>query len=97
MNYHRSRMAYPWLIASLLIALIGCQKPIAPPTREPLQVTVALPVQKDVQLYHEFTGRTVAVERVDIRARVQGFLEKTHFEDSDQIKDGQFGMVSRHR
>jgi len=85
------------LTASLLAILGGCHKPpaIAPPL--PPQVTVAQPIQKDVQLFHGFTGRTQAVERVEIRARVQGFLEKIAFEDSDDIAKDQLLFVIEQR
>lgn len=37
----------------------------------------------------EFTGRTVAVETVEIRARVSGYLEKVHFKDGEDVEAGQ--------
>jgi RND family efflux transporter MFP subunit len=79
--------------ASLLFTLWGCKKPVTGPTPEPPRVTVAHPIQKDVQLFFEFTGRTQAVERVEIRARVQGFLEKVLFKDSDDIAKDQLLFV----
>lgn len=51
-------------------------------------VPVAIPIQKDVVIYHEFTGQTKAVEQVDIVARVTGYLEKIHFTDGSDIKKG---------
>jgi RND family efflux transporter MFP subunit len=36
----------------------------------------------------EFTGRTDAVEHVDVRARVTGYIEKTHVSDGDRVKAG---------
>jgi RND family efflux transporter MFP subunit len=84
---HRTQVA-GLLVVAHITALSGCKGPVQPPAPEPPKVTVARPVQKDVQLYYPFTGRTVAVERVEIRARVQGFLEKIHFNDSaDVVKD----------
>ncbi len=85
------------LTACLLGTLWGCQKPIAAPPPEPPRVTVAQPIQKDVQLFFEFTGRTEAVERVEIRARVQGFLEKILFKDSDDIAKEQLLFVIEQR
>lgn len=68
-------------------ALFGCgKKEGGSPT--PPTVTVATPVEKDVQTYAEFTGYTAAVESVDIRARVKGFLEKVAFEDAAFVKEG---------
>jgi len=68
-------------------ALSGCGKKqdAGPPAPA---VTVATPVEKDVQTYVEFTGYTAAVESVDIRARVKGYLEKVAFEDGAVVKKG---------
>ncbi|GAF68927.1 unnamed protein product, partial [marine sediment metagenome] len=54
--------------------IAGCE----PPEKQkidPPEVTVALPEQRDVVDFAEFTGRTETTELVEIRARVQGFLE----------------------
>ncbi len=77
------------LLLCLFTSLAGCRQPIEVPPAEPPKVTVALPILQDVELYQEFTGRTRAVERAEIRARVQGVLEKIHFKDSDDIIVGQ--------
>jgi RND family efflux transporter MFP subunit len=86
-----------FLSAGLLLTLWGCSKPVSAPPPEPPRVTVAHPFQKDVQLYFEFTGRTQAVERVEIRARVQGYLEQKLFEDSDDIAQDQLLFVIEQR
>ncbi|MDP8249207.1 MAG: efflux RND transporter periplasmic adaptor subunit [Candidatus Tritonobacter lacicola] len=76
-------------IALVLLAstVTGCKgkKEAAP---NPPTVTVATPVEKNVQTYAEFTGYTAAVESVDIRARVRGFLDKVAFEDAARVKKG---------
>ena len=65
----------------------GCEK--APPTqRKAPEVTVAAPIEKEVRRYHDFTGNTQATESVDIVARVEGFLEKVHFEDGADVQKG---------
>ena len=68
---------------ALLVVLGGCEPPnqYAPPP--PPTVTVSPPVRKEVIEYLEFTGTTEAVETVEIRARVKGFLEKIEFEEED--------------
>lgn len=80
-----SRSACVWILA-LAIVLTACQKekPAAPKPPPP-EVTVAEPVQRDVQVWFEFTGNTEAVESVEIRARVQGFLEKILYTDGDFV------------
>jgi RND family efflux transporter MFP subunit len=65
----------------------GCKKE-APPQPPAPEVTVARPLQKNVRRYYDLTGNTESVESVDILARVEGFLEKVHFEDGDDVAEG---------
>lgn len=51
-------------------------------------VTVALPIERGIVDYEEFNGRTEAVEIVDIRARVTGYLDVIHFQDGAEVKKG---------
>jgi len=55
----------------------------------PPKVTVAKPVQKPVTDYLEFTGNIAAVQTVELRARVEGYLEQVLFQDGDLVKKGQ--------
>jgi RND family efflux transporter MFP subunit len=64
---------------------------MAPPA--PPEVVVAMPQQRDVTIMHEFVGTTQARESVEIRARVQGYLEKVAFEPSSFVKAGQLLFV----
>ncbi len=54
----------------------------------PPAVTVAYPVQKKITEWDEFTGRFEAVETVEIRSRVSGFLESKHFNDGQKVSKG---------
>jgi multidrug efflux system membrane fusion protein len=56
------------------------------PGGAPPKVTVAKPVVKDVVEYDEFTGRFAAVDSVDVRARVSGYLERVAFSDGAIVK-----------
>ena len=70
-------------------ALYGCspkaegQAPSAPP------VTVATPLKQQVVDWDEFTGRFEAVEAVDVRARVGGYVQAVHFRDGQTVQRGQ--------
>ncbi|MHC5155847.1 MAG: efflux RND transporter periplasmic adaptor subunit [Planctomycetota bacterium] len=77
------------LLVSVVFSVIlsGCAKKETPPPPAP-DVTVAQPLQKNVRRYYDLTGNTESVESVDILARVEGFLEKVHFEDGDDVKKG---------
>jgi RND family efflux transporter MFP subunit len=76
----------------LLSGLSGCgddksnaQTAAAPPAPA---VTVAKPVKKLVSDYDEYVGRFVAVDFVEVRARVSGYLDKIHFTDGQLVKAG---------
>ena len=68
-------------------ALIGCSHgppQLAPP--EPPAVPVSHPVDRVVTDYVDFTGRTDAVQAVDIRARVTGYLVEMPFKEGAEVK-----------
>lgn len=75
------------LLALGLVA--GCSKTpdVTPPP--PPEVTVATPIQREVTVSYEFVGTTEAFQSVEIRARVQGFLESMSFEPSSFVRRGQ--------
>src|SRR6185436_14856134 len=52
------------------------------------EVIVAAPTQRDVVTYMTFTGVIAASESVDLRARVQGFLDKMTFQPGQRVKKG---------
>jgi RND family efflux transporter MFP subunit len=59
------------------------QTPPPPPT-----VTVAKPVTKEITEWDDFIGRFEAIDQVEIRARVTGYLDKVHFTDGTLVKAG---------
>ena len=75
-------------IPLVLIIPVGCSQAPPPAAPEPLVVKVALPIEREVADFEEFTGRTDAVSRVDIRARVSGYLVKVNFKDGDIVEKG---------
>src|ERR1700731_3683887 len=71
----------------LLIAGVGCKK-ATPPAPGPLPVNVVTVVEKEVNEWDEFTGRLEAVESVEIRPRVSGYITEIYFEAGAIIKKG---------
>ena len=74
-------------LPSIAVA-VGCSQPNvykAPPAPT---VTTASPVISTVTNYLDETGTTEAVERVDVRARVRGFLQEVRFRDGDDVEEG---------
>jgi RND family efflux transporter MFP subunit len=79
-----SRFAAPAL--TLLVAACGQQPQQAAPP--PPSVTVAHPKQSTIIDRDEYVGRFVAVDSVEVRARVSGYLEAVHFKDGQIVKEG---------
>jgi RND family efflux transporter MFP subunit len=59
----------------------------------PPAVSVSRPVERDVTDNAEFTGRTAAVESVQVRARVWGHLQRIHFKEGAEVKKGDLLFV----
>src|ERR1700693_387229 len=74
-------------ILSVVSAEIGCKK-VASPQQGPLPVNVVTVIEKEVNEWDEFTGRLEAVESVEIRPRVSGYITEIHFEAGAIIKKG---------
>jgi multidrug efflux pump subunit AcrA (membrane-fusion protein) len=92
---HRPFVNGVCLVAPLLVAslLAGCgegksaaEKKAPPP---PPAVVVAEVVQRTVPIRSEFVARTDAQDTVEIRARVQAFLEGQHFTEGTMVKKDQ--------
>jgi membrane fusion protein, multidrug efflux system len=75
-------------VAASLITL-GCERKPAPPAQGPALVTVSRPIQREVVDWDEYTGRLEAVEMVNLRARVGGFLETADFQEGAIVNAGQ--------
>jgi multidrug efflux system membrane fusion protein len=75
------------LTLTLLLAACG-ESQRAAPAPPPPTVTVASPVQRNIVDYDEYVGRFVAVDAVEVRARVSGYLDSVHFNDGQIVKQG---------
>jgi len=64
------------------------QSPQAPPA-----VTVSTPLQKEITEWDEFTGQFAAVDYIEVRARVSGYLTEIHFQDGQLVKQGDLLFV----
>jgi len=84
------------LILVSAITMAGCDEQsetTANAQQQPPLVTVAAPFKKRITEWDEFTGRFEAVETVDVRARVSGFLESVHFKDGQIVEKGDLLFV----
>jgi RND family efflux transporter MFP subunit len=57
------------------------------------EVIVTTPVRRSVTSYLDYTGTTQAVARIDLRARVRGFLKQKLFKEGSEVKAGQLLLV----
>jgi len=86
---HGAGLASALLLATLVA---GCgegsaqQKAGGPPPAP--AVTVAKPTQRTLSDYDEYVGRFTAVNAVEVRARVSGYLESVDFKDGQMVKQG---------
>jgi RND family efflux transporter MFP subunit len=78
-----SSILFSWVAAASLAFAQGGPAPPPPPP-----VTVAKPLVKDIVERTDFIGRFEAIDQVDIRARVSGYLDKVHFQDGTFVKAG---------
>src|SRR6202030_58797 len=75
-------------------ALVGCWRaPSKLAPVEPPAIPVSQPVSRVVTDYVDFTGRTDAVQAVDIRARVTGYLVEMPFKEGAEVKKGELLFV----
>ncbi len=83
----------PWRRAGLVLVLAttlsACsEKPQQPAAAAAPAVTVAQPTKRTVTDWDEFTGRFEAIEEVQVRARVGGYVNSVEFRDGDIVKTG---------
>jgi RND family efflux transporter MFP subunit len=82
------RLAFLLLFVPALAACGESQSQPQTATPPPPQVTIAKPVSKMIADQDEYVGRFVAVESVEVRARVPGYLDAIHFQDGQLVKAG---------
>src|SRR3989475_4147417 len=73
------------LAAALLLASCGARPAPAPP---PPKVKVVQPVAREITEWDEFTARVDAVDSVEVRPRVSGYLQSIHFQDGAIVRKG---------
>jgi len=81
----KARLVALAAIAALSAACKEAPAPAAPP---PPEVYVLPVVQKDVPTYLELVGQTRGFQDVEVRARVEGFLERVHFQEGVAVRAG---------
>jgi membrane fusion protein (multidrug efflux system) len=79
-----------FLLATLVLALAGCdsepEQAATPQATPPPAVTVTAVGRQPITPSASFTGRVEAVDKVDLRARVEGFLDERHFTEGQDVR-----------
>ena len=77
------------LVHGFCLGLMGCARaPSEAPTATPITITVSYPVERDVTDYADFTARIAAVDSVEVRAHVWGYLDKVNFKEGTLVQKG---------
>src|SRR5436190_18278478 len=84
-----ARLAAMMLLAGELAACGGKKPP--PPSLPP--VSVSAPVARQVVDWDEFVGRFEAIQTVEVRPRVSGYVQKVAFKDGDIVRKGQLLFI----
>ncbi len=91
---HRS-LAALLLSAAIAIVVSACSSEAAPADAAPPapEVSVAQVLQRDVTQWNDVTGRFSAVETVELRPRVSGYIERVAYREGDEVRKGQLLFV----
>ena len=82
-----SRSLAQFGLVAVALSFAGCSpKPPAPPP--PPSVSVAPVLQRDLAEWDEFSGRLQAVDQVEIRPRVSGYIKRLTFTDGARGSEG---------
>jgi RND family efflux transporter MFP subunit len=76
------------LLAAAMVGACGQSQPQSQGAPPPPQVTVSHPEKRTVTDRQEYVGRFIAIDAVEVRARVSGYLEQVHFQDGQVVKHG---------
>ena len=90
---HRSIFEFTAVALAAMVVLSGCQRSTAhsaaPVAAAPAQVTVAQVVHRPLRDWSEFTGRLEAIQSVEIRPRVSGYIDRVAFQEGARVKKNQ--------
>jgi RND family efflux transporter MFP subunit len=96
----RRGWAYGAILLLVLLVALGwwrlgtpASAPEAKAAPPPPAVTVSQPLRQELVEWDEYTGQFAAVEYVEIRARVSGYLDSIHFQDGQLVKQGDLLFV----
>jgi RND family efflux transporter MFP subunit len=83
------------ILSFLSLALAGCGGPEAAEQGAPqaMPISVAVVPEREITEWDEYTGRLEAVETVEIRPQVSGYLQEVRFDEGGEVKKGEVLFV----
>ncbi|KAB8172165.1 biotin/lipoyl-binding protein, partial [Lysobacter maris] len=82
------------LSAAISLVVAGCgSQASTPDAMPPAEVSVAQVLNQDVRPWDEFTGRVSAIESVELRPRVSGYVERVAFDEGQEVAKGDLLFV----
>jgi RND family efflux transporter MFP subunit len=89
MTHRLPRSVSATLFLGLCLGAAGCARPPAgEPAAAPAPVSVSRPVEREVTDHTDFTATIAAVDSVEVRAHVWGYLDKVNFKEGALVKKG---------
>lgn len=89
-----STLAVSGVLLAALVGLSGCGDDATATAQAPApQVSVASALEREVTEWDEFTGRIEAVESVEVRPRVTGYIESVNFSEGSTVRKGDLLFV----
>ena len=84
------RYSRPIVLLAAVLAGAGCHGPAGPQAVElpPIELPVATPVVREIIDYEEYPGKVMAVERVSVMARADGYLTEIRFQPGQLVNTG---------
>ncbi len=82
-----------WILGAAWLGLAACSRPEAVSTPKPPAVSVAAVAQRPVPVYGQYVGQTEAVKTVEVRARVEGFIDRQAAPDGADVRAGDLLFV----
>lgn len=94
-RFYNSPVVALALSALIAAAIVACSSEAAPADAAPPapEVSVATVLSKQVRQWDEFTGRVAAVETVELRPRVSGYVERVAFKEGQEVRKGDLLFV----
>ena len=83
------KRGFPFFVFAIVVFLAACSKPAPPPDAAPIEVTVVTISPQDAANVVVLPGRVQAVRTAEVRARVDGVVQKLLYTEGSDVEQGQ--------